>query len=236
MPGTDIKAIGRQAIDLGLWCLDSHFVTWGCKGSLRMTVIATPKGLILYSPVALSEAHVAQIQTLGAAIGGVWAIIAPNLFHHFYLRACMAHFPAARVFVPDGLAAKIGPIDGAEDMTCFDAGDEVTSCTVSGHRLNETVLFHHPTGTLVTADLLYNYQAEHFTAEKLFFRLIGCYGQPAVAPYHRLAIRDAAEVRRALTVIRQWPVRRIIMSHGRILDSASAGEVFAAVWGRIVSP
>ena len=225
MPGNDILAIDRD-----LWCLNSHFVTWGCKGSLRMTVIGTPKGLILYSPVALSPEHVGQIESLGA----VSAIIAPNLFHHFYLRACMAHFPGAQVFVPEGLAAKIGPIDGALDMAGFDAGDEIATCTISGHRLNETVLFHHPTGTLVTADLLYNYQAEHYAAETLFFRLVGCYGKPAVAPYHRLAVTDKTALRHALATIRAWPVRRIIMSHGRIVESDNAGDVFAKAWQRIV--
>ena len=56
------------------------------------------------------------------------------------------------------------------------------------------MLFHRPSRTLVTSDLLYNYQPEHGTGEKAMFRLIGCYGAPKVAFYHRFALREKAGV------------------------------------------
>ena len=82
-------------IDKGLWCLDSHFVTWGCKGTLRMTLIETQRGIVIYSPVALASSHL----DLNHRIGFASIIIAPNLFHHFYLRPCIAELPMARVLV-----------------------------------------------------------------------------------------------------------------------------------------
>ena len=189
-----------------LFCLDSTFTVWGCTGSTRMTVISTPAGLVLYSPVALDDAAITDIQ----AIGEVCTIIAPNLYHHMYLRAAIAAFPAARVLVPDGLAAKIGPIPGSHPITDKadpDLPNGLEHHVFSGHAIRETSLFHRPTGTLITADLLYNYQREGFTAEKVFFGLMGIYGRPGVPFYHRFAIEEKASVSRLIEQVRYWPGR-----------------------------
>ena len=173
-----------KQVDDGLWVVDSYFTTLGCRGSSRMTVIETASGLLLHSPVRLGSDDVAAIQRLGR----VHAVIAPNLYHHLHVRQCAALFPDARVLIPDGLEAKVGPIARAEVMASDGAislPDEIEHLVVLGHRLlRETLMFHRPTATLVTADLIYNYRAEHFPAEKSFFRLIGCYGAPKVAFYH----------------------------------------------------
>ncbi|MGZ3298123.1 MAG: hypothetical protein ACXU8U_00850 [Asticcacaulis sp.] len=218
----------------GLWCLESHFVTCGCKGSLRMTMIETARGLVLHSPVALSARHIEEIR----AIGPVHAIVAPNLYHHFYLRDGIAAFPDARVLVPQGLAEKIGPIPGATVMRPgLDLALEgVESYSFTGHWLNETVLFHRPSGTLITADMVYNYRSEHFVFERLFFRLIGCYGKPGVALYHWFATPDKHAVWQGIETIRAWPIRRIIMSHGRIFEADNAGDVFASAWRTLLQP
>ncbi len=220
-----------QLIDKGLWCLNSHFVIWGCKGSMRMTAIEAKSGIILYSPVALSSVHLEKI----AQLGTVSAIVAPNLYHHLYLRACIASFPDARVLVPEGLAEKIGPIPGAEVMTdelLVGLGDEIDCAIFKGHRLRETVLFHRPTQTLITADLLYNFQPENTKAEKLFFRSIGCYGSPSVPFYHRFAIEDKAAVKTLIAQVQDWGVRRVIMSHGRIIETEDGSAIFANAWAR----
>lgn len=218
-------------VDDGLWCLESHFLVWGCKGSLRMTVIETRVGTVIYSPVKLSPAHIEQIRRMGR----VAAIVAPNLYHHMFLRPCMAAFPEARILIPAGLEAKIGIVPGAEIMAKdLDLGTsgEIAHHIFVGHKLRETVLFHRPTGTLVTADLLYNFQRENFPTEKLFFLLIGSYGAPCVTFYHRFAVEDRASVRALIETVKAWRACRIVMSHGRILAADNAGEIFAGAWAR----
>ncbi len=220
-----------RLIDKGLWCLNSNFVIWGCKGSIRMTAIEAKNGIILYSPVALSSAHLEEI----ARLGQVSAIVAPNLYHHLYLRSCVASFPNARVLVPEGLAEKIDPIPRAEVMTdapLFGVEDEIDHALFKGHRLRETVLFHRPTQTLITADLLYNFQPENTKAEKLFFRAIRCYGSPSVPFYHRFAIEDKASVKTLTAQVQRWGVRRVIMSHGRIIENEDGSAIFANAWAR----
>lgn len=218
-----------EPITEGLWCVNAHFPSLGFRGSVRMTVVAGDGGLVLYSPVTLGAADSAAL----ARIGPVAAILAPNLFHHRYLRAAAEAYPAARVYVPEGLEAKIGPVARAETMSrthppALPGGIE--HFIVERHAVRETVLFHRPSRTLVTADLLYNYQPEHGAGEKAFFRLMGCYGAPKVVFYHRFAIRDKAAVRELVAQVRAWNPRRIVMGHGRIVEAEDAADIFAAAW------
>jgi len=196
-----------------------------------MTVIATARGLVMYSPVALSPATCSALKQMGT----VEAIVAPNLYHHMFLRACCSAFPSAKVLVAPGLQAKIGAIDGAEEIstdTVVSASGEFQHYVFSGHSLRETILFHQPTGSLITADLLYNYGPRQFPAERLFFRSIGCYGSPAVAFYHRFSIRDKSSVRHLINAVTSWPIRRIVMCHGDIIEAENASSLFADAWFR----
>lgn len=218
-----------QKIDEGVWCLESYFLSLGCRGSLRMTILKTQYGLLLYSPVALDAEHVASIR----ALGKVTDIVAPNLMHHMYLRPCVATFPDAKCWVSEGLLEKIGPVDGAQIITSdtiFGNDNDIKKFTLAGHRIQETMIFHEPSRTLVTADLLYNYQSEQYPAEKLFFRMIGNYGRPNVAFYHKFSVTDKSSIQYMIDTINSWRINRIIMSHGRIVESAHAGKIFADAW------
>ena len=219
-----------RRVDTGLWYLDSHTVgLGGLKGSVRMTVIESAEGLLLYSPVALGATDITDLERLGQ----VTRIMAPNTFHHFFLRACMAAFPDARVLVPAGLEAKIGPLPGAVTMSreaLADLPSDIEPFVFEGHKIRETVLFHRPSRTLITADLLYNFQREHYPLEKALFRLIGCYGAPKLAFYHRFVIEDKASVGELIAWVRERQPRRIVMCHGRIVEQEGCAEVFARAW------
>lgn len=219
-------------VEAGIWSLSSFFRSLGCKGSLRMTVVSTSTGLILYSPVFLNDEHVVQIDQLGT----VSTIIAPNLYHHLFLRECAAKFTTARLLVPQGLAEKIGSIAGAEildDDVTIAPETELEHFTFTGHRIRETILYHRASKTLVTADLLYHYTSDQFLSERLWFKMIGCYGSPKVAFYHRFSVKDKASAAALVEWVRHRQIDRIVMSHGRIFVSAQAGEVFADAWTRI---
>ncbi|MEI7932432.1 MAG: DUF4336 domain-containing protein, partial [Alphaproteobacteria bacterium] len=219
------------AVAPGLWALDSHFMTMGRKGSVRMSIVQTASGLLLYSPVALTGAHLEQI----ARLGRVAAIIAPNLYHHLYLRACSALYPEADVYVPEGLTEKIGPLDGASIIdaeTVLDKNGDVDWFTFAGHMIRETVLYHRPSKTLITADLIYHFTRDQFPAERVFFWLMGCYGSPKIVFYHHFAIRSRPSIEDLIKKVSAWEVQRIVMCHGRIYEGADAGRLFTEAWRR----
>ena len=218
-----------KKIDEGVWCLESYFLSFGCRGSLRMTILKTQSGLLLYSPVALNAENIASIRALGT----VTDIVAPNLMHHMYLRPCVAAFPDANCWVPEGLLEKIGSVDGAQIIkpdTVFGNASGIKKITLTGHRIQETMIFHEASRTLLTADLLYNYRSEQYPAEKLFFWIIGNYGRPNVAFYHRFAVDDKSSIQCMIDTLINWQINRIIMSHGRIIESADAGSIFVDAW------
>jgi hypothetical protein len=220
-----------QPIDTGLWCLPGQFGSKLMPGSTRMTVLEGDGGLVLHSPVALTRDDVQAIE----AIGPVTAILAPNTYHHLYLRAAAEAFPGASVFVPEGLEEKIGPVPRAATISRAHPPalpGRIEHFIVERHMVRECLLFHSATRTLVTADMLYNYQPENGRWEKLMFGLIGCYGSPKVAFYHRFAIRDKAAVHEMVGAVRAWQPRRIVLAHGRIVEGEDAAETFARAWRR----
>jgi len=121
-----------KKIDEDVWCLESYFLSLGCRGSLRMTILKTQSGLLLYSPVALDAEIVTSIRSLGT----VTDIVAPNKMHHMYLRPCVATFPEANCWVPEGLLEKIGSVDGAQIITpdvVFGTDTSIKKFTLTGH-------------------------------------------------------------------------------------------------------
>lgn len=216
-------------IDAGLWIKNSYFKAMGCKGSTRMSIIKTGAGLVIYSPVPLDTDDVAHLKILGP----VSCVIAPSLMHHMSLMSFHRHFPEASVWIADGLARKIEGLPAHRTLKDIDAiapAGDILQHTIQGHSLRETVLFHPESATLIIADFLYNYQAEQFRAEKFFFRVIGSYGHPCVPFYHRRAIRDKAKLRMSIETISAWPIKRIIMSHGRIVVGEDAATILLNAW------
>ena len=218
-----------QPIAEGVWTLDGQFRTPLFTGSVRVTVLAGEGGLVLHSPVALAAEDIQAIVDLGP----VAAILAPNTMHYQSLGAAAEAFPGARVYVPEGLEKKTAPPARAETISREHPPElprGVEHFIFDRHAIHECVLFHRPSRTLVTADLLYNYQREHGAGEKMFFGLLGCYGAPKVTFYHRFALPDKSAVRELVEQVRAWAPSRIVMGHGRIIESEDAAEVFARAW------
>jgi hypothetical protein len=217
----------------GLWTVNGSFHTPFFTGSVRMTVLAGQGGLVLHSPVALSAEDIEAI----AGIGPVAAILAPNTMHYQSLNAAAQAFPEARVYVPEGLNKKVALPPRAQVISRTHPPElprGIEHFIFDRHAIHECVLFHRPSSTFVTADLLYNYQREHGTGEKAFFGLLGCYGAPKVAFYHRFALPDKSAVRELAAQVRAWNPERIVMGHGRIVEDPNAAEVFVRAWQPLV--
>lgn len=218
-----------KKIDTDLWVWESYFTSIGCKGSTRMTIIRNKNELFIHSPIALKDTDYEFLKSLG----NVKHVVAPNLMHHMYLRDFHAQFPDAQYWLPEGLEKKIGDFPSHKILDDNDpvlSTDFLLQCRFDGHKINETVFFHIPTSTLITADLLYNYRAEQYTAEKIFFWLIGSYGKPTVPFYHKYALKEKNAVTRFLGKVARWPAKRIIMSHGNIIENESAPEILRSAW------
>src|SRR3954468_11354060 len=141
---------------------------------LASTVIRLPDGsLVVYSPGRFDDQQITDI----ASLGEVSHIVAPSLYHHLYAGKAAERWPKAKLHAAPGLSAK------RADVTFhYDLGVEldpswrgVIDVEVIGGtpKMNEAVLFHRPTGTLVCADFLFNVTKPANTVTRLGLAVTG---------------------------------------------------------------
>ena len=192
----------------------------------RMVVARLPGGdLWIWSPVALTEALRGEVDMLGP----VRYLVAPNDLHHVYLHEWAVAFPQAQVFAAPGVRAKQPQLSVHAELS--DAppeawADEIDQVLLPGNRITtEIVFFHKPSGTVLFTDLLQQFPPGWFSGWRaLVARLDLMVGpEPSVPRKFRVAFRDRAAARAAVSRIRSWPVQAVIMAHGRPVRKDAAG-------------
>jgi hypothetical protein len=199
----------------GVW-IDSdpvHIV--GTRLTATMTVLTLGDGsLLLYSPVSLSEERRAAIGKLGR----VAHLYAPNAFHHSWLGDWARAFPEARVHAAGGAAKKRRELRidrvlaGQPDPALASDVDELH---IDGFRLDETVLVHRSSRTLLVADLLHNVGRPEGGWTKLYTQMMGFYGRVALSKALQLtAFSDRAAARRSVDSLLGLSFERAVVGHG----------------------
>jgi hypothetical protein len=194
----------------------------------RMTVVRLRSGgLLLHSVIPIDDALAAELQ----ALGSVEHIVAPNLLHHTHLVPVLARYPEAKVWGAPGLADK-------RDDVRFDASlvdpapwaDELDQHFIEGIPwANETVFFHRATGTLIVTDLVFNIHEVRGWITPWVLRLSGAYRRFAQSRLLRSSIRDAAAASASAEHLLAWPIERVVMAHGRIVDRDAKARLHDAL-------
>lgn len=201
-----------------LWVAQQPLVFAGLEVGARMTVVRTPAGLLLYSPIAPTEALVSAVRLLGE----VRWIVAPNPFHHLWAGAWAQRFSGAMLWGPSALQARrpdlalSGVVDDGQAAPW--AGQGLRTEVVHGNPAHtEIVLLHEATGTLIVAGLIMNigHAPETPPLTRAGLRLAGMAGQPGPPLEIKLGVTDMGALQRSATAVCSWPVRRILPCHGR---------------------
>lgn len=214
----------------GLWGAEyDHFMNGVVHFRGRMTVVRLRSGgLLLHSVIPIDDALAGELE----ALGPVEHIVAPNLMHHVHLAPAVQRYPDATLWGVPGLAKK-------RDDVRFDAvlgehetpwSEEFTPLAIDGIPLmNEAVFFHPATGTLVVTDLVFNIHEVKGWITPWVLRLGGAYRRFAQSRLIRRAIRDrdiaSASVERMLA----WPIQRVVMAHGHVVDTDAHAQLSAAL-------
>jgi hypothetical protein len=161
-----------------------------------------------------------------SALGPVRWLFVPNCFHHLGTPAAAKAFPEAKVVGPRSACAK-------NPQLKIDVEAGAPHARVPGVELlpllgvpflDETVLFHQPSRTLIGADIVMTACArDHWTWRTAGF-LTGCYDKLRLPPDVRKKIEDKQAARRALDAILKRPAERLLVAHADTLgaDWASA--------------
>jgi hypothetical protein len=207
-----------QELAPDLWIADQPLRFLGLEIGARMTVVRLPGSrLLVHSPIAWSPGLAGEVEALGSPA----FLVAPNRFHHLYVREWHAAYPDTRVHVAPGLETKRPDLSIAgvlgEDLPS-DWSGVLDQALVGGFPLaNEVVFLHRPSDTLIASDLVFNVGAGSPALTRLAFRWTGAYGRPSSTLLERLAVRDRAAFRRSLERILAWPISRIVVAHGAVV-------------------
>ena len=224
-----------QQIDNNLWVAEQSLKFLGLPVGTRMTVIRLKdNSLLLISPIAID----AEIKQELDRLGTVSYLIAPNLFHYLYLSQCQEIYPQAKVYVPPGLKAKQPDLkidktftqddiqfDSELEYTLF-AGFQVLIVTQI-KVVNEIVFYHPSTKTLIITDSAFNFDDSFPLVTQLAARIIDSYQTLKPSWLEKVAVKDKELVKQSIAKILTWDFNRVIMGHGKIVETNAKQELAA---------
>jgi hypothetical protein len=201
-----------------LWVLRYPLTLLGAKIGRSVTVIRLASGkLIVHSTAPFSADDVAVIRALGEP---AW-LLDVSRFHDSFRKEGRSAFPDIPYLVPHGFPDAEKLRAGSLDKIPPEWSGEVEVRRIDGMpQVNEHAVFHVPSGTLIVADVLFNF-GEHTTGWTRFFaktlmRLPGMMGMSLV---FRLMIRDRAAFRESLRDIFSWDFDRVVVGHGEAIPN-----------------
>jgi Domain of unknown function (DUF4336) len=208
-----------QSFALNVWLVARPLRFLGLETGTRMTVVKLRSGeLIIHSPVALDP----ELGQAIDALGPVGAIVAPCLFHHLYAGEWAAAYPRARLLGCPGLARKRPELGWTAELTdgpepAF--GGELDQVQFSACKLvNEVVLFHAATQTIICSDFMFNLARHPSALTRGIARVLGN-RNPGPTLIERALIRDHRAARAQVDRIVGWGADRIVLAHGDLVES-----------------
>jgi hypothetical protein len=191
----------------------------GVRLPVRMTATRLPDGAVaLISPLRIDDELARQI----AELGPVRYLVAPNTYHHLYLGAARERYPDALLVGAPGLAKKRADLSFDHELGAGPPpwGDGLTPHLIAGApRMNEVVLHHPASRTLVTTDLLFNVVEPDNLMTSLALRMMGTRGKLARSRMWRLLVKDRDAFERSLEEILAADFDRVIMAHGDVVET-----------------
>ena len=181
---------------------------------LRMTIVRLPDGLLLYSPIEIDDAAAAAIDALGPVVH----VVAPSKIHHKFVAAAAARWPHAAVHGAPGVASKRPDLHLHDTLGPAEPGWGHTLAVelVGGvPRINEVVMFHRPSGTLICADLVFHITHPANRRTRFALSMMGVGGRRlAQSRAWRLGRDDLAAARASVDRILAWPIQQVAPCHG----------------------
>jgi hypothetical protein len=209
-----------------LWVAEEPFQMMGLELGARMTVIRLQNGdLFLHSPIALTSELRGELNTLGT----VRHLIAPNKMHYLSVDAFATAFPSAHTFGVPGMAENRKEITFHRilgDRPAPEWAAEIDQAFVLGiPKLGEVAFFHQPSRTLILTDLCFYLTSDLSWPTRMYARLSGTLDELGPTLLVKKLTRNRAALRASVDRILQWDFDRVIVTHGRILETGGR-EVF----------
>jgi hypothetical protein len=148
-----------EALGPGIWRMAFPFALMGIPIGRNVTLIELPgRGLLIHSTAAFGERDVAAIRDLGEPV----ALLDATCFHDTFGREGRRAFPELPYFAPHHFplrkALSTRPLG---ELTEWGAG-EIELLPIEGMpKVNEHVVYHPRSKSLIVADLCFNFLTIH---------------------------------------------------------------------------
>ncbi|MCX7513323.1 DUF4336 domain-containing protein [Frateuria hangzhouensis] len=199
----------------------------------RMTVVRLPDGgLWCHSPIAPDAGLFEAIDRLGP----VRHLVSPNKLHYAHIASWKQRYPEAIAWASPGVRERAASqrIAVRFDAELEDAVPPAWAGTLEQLRfkgsraIEEVVFLHRPSGTLLLADLIENFEAGRLdTPMRWIARLGGVLAPDGKMPLDmRLTFLGHKHTARAcLERMLAWHPQRIILAHGRCFMENGEAEL-----------
>ncbi|MEM8715190.1 MAG: DUF4336 domain-containing protein [Cyanobacteria bacterium P01_G01_bin.4] len=216
-----------EQIDEDVWVAEQPLRYFGVSIRTRMTVLRVASDeLAIISPIRLDQDCRHKLDALGA----VKHIIAPNLYHYFFVSECKQQYPIATVWAAPGLKSKCPqlPIDRTISEDIGRQLNDIQAVFWDGFRtltpkgaeyLNEYVFLHVPSRTLILTDAAFNFDRSFPPLTQFAMQVLGNFNRLGPSLLERVATTDQQSLRVAVETVLAWDFSRIIMAHGSIIES-----------------
>ncbi len=202
----------------GLWTLRYPLSILGTAHGRTVTVIRLQSGkLVIHSMAPFREADLASIRATGEP---AW-LLESMLLHDTYAAEGRKAFPGLPFLGPPGFDKVVGfPIDPLLPAPPEWEGQIKVLRLAGAPKLEEHMVLHVPSRTLILADLIFNFRADERGWNRLFHRHIaGFHRYPGMSRIFKWCIADKAAFRASIEELLDWDFDRIIPGHGEIIES-----------------
>ncbi len=219
-----------NVVDDEIWTLERPVWFSGVRQRVQTTVVRLDDGsLLLHSPAPLTAALADELR----ALGPVRWLVVPNCFHHLGTPAAAAHFPEAQVVGPASALKRNKALRLHLEIHDAQFGDQVPEFEalplLGVPFLDETVLYHRPTQTLLGADIVLCAGTKDHWTLRWAARITGFYERVRVPPDVRGKIPDKAAAARSIQAMLERPAQRLIVGHADVIEEGCR-DLLAQAW------
>lgn len=218
----------RAVVADRIWMFERPVWFSGVRQRVNTTVLRLDDGsLLLHSPAPAAEAIAAQLRPLGPVR---WLVV-PNCFHHLGTPAAAEQFPEAQVVGPASALKRNKALRIHSDLAQLGQQlPELETLPLAGVPfLDETVLYHRPTRTLLGADIVLCPNAKDHWSMRFAARLLGFYDRVRVPYDVKNKIPDKAAAARSIRAMLERRADRLIVGHADIIE-AGCRDRLAEAW------
>lgn len=222
-----------------IWGLDRQLrLPGGMRLPSRTTIVRLRDGalVVISAPPLVDADAVSAI----ASLGPVRQVVAPNSFHYVYAAEFMRGHPDASLVAAPGLVERVPGLPRAEELGPDPPDEwsgELEHALLGPVRgISEVVLFHVPTRTLILTDLAFNMTRFDRFFDRVAWRWFGVpreFGPSRTA--RLLLLRDREAAARCLRGVCEWPIERIVVAHGDVVEHEAKTRFLKAFAGFVGS-